>query len=147
MKAAHSTCRDNNVRCYSAESFLSDLVVHSRDDVRQSHDCVQNVLTDISCIYFCVECYECYPRHGEVVIITPVERHWSGHVSQGILGHLVRPMMLEVGLVLAPVVGVKAVVLMFLLGVVKDGVGAGPGRSVVEYVGQESFVHLDSVKH
>ena len=143
MKAAHSTCRDNNIRYYSAEFFLSHLVVHSRDDIRQPHDCVQNVLTDISCIYTSVLCY---PRHGEVVIITPVERHWSGHVSQGILGHLVRPVMLEVGLVLAPVVGVKAVVFMFLLGVVKDGVGAGPGWSVVEDVGQESFVHLDRVK-
>jgi len=126
---------DISVSIYSPEEVKMcegcplHLVIHSRDDIRESHDSVQNV-----------------PRHGEIVIVTPVKRHRSGHVSQGVLGHLVRPVVLIVGLILAPVVGVEAVVFVLLLGVVEDSVGAGSGWSVVKDVGKESFVHLGLVK-
>ena len=52
-------------------------------------------------------------------------------------------MVLEVGLRVAPVIGVEAWDLL-LLGVVEDGVGAGPSRGVVEDVRQQGLVQLQT---
>ena len=93
-----------------------------------------------------VEYDESYPGHGKVVIITPVESHGSLDIPQVVLRHIVGPVMVVILLVAAPVVGVEAVVFVFLLSVVEDSPGAGPGRGVVEDVGQESFVHLNKGK-
>ena len=84
-----------------------------------------------------------YPEHGEVVIIAPVESHGSLDIPQVVLRNIVGAVMVVILLVAAPVVGVEAVVFVFLLSVVEDSASAGPGRSVVEDVGQESFVHLN----
>lgn len=90
----------------------------------------------------CVQYDESYPGHGKVVIITPVESHGSLDIPQVVLRNIVGPVMVVVLLVAAPVVGVEAIMFVFLLSVVEDSVGAGPGRSVVEDVGQQGFVHL-----
>ena len=85
---------------------------------------------------------ESYPGHGKVVIIAPVESHGSLHIPQVILRNVVAAVMVVILLVAAPVVGVEAVVFVFLLSVVEDGVGAGSGWSVVEDVRQQSLVQL-----
>lgn len=50
-------------------------------------------------------------------------------------------MMHEICLRVPPVIGVEARDL-FLLGVVEDGVGAGPSRSVMQNVRQQGLVQL-----
>ena len=90
----------------------------------------------------CVLHDESHPGHGKVVIITPVESHGSLDIPQVVLRDIVGAVVVVVLLVAAPVVGVEAIVFVFLLGVVEDSVGARPGRSVVEDVGQQGFVHL-----
>ena len=95
-------------------------------------------------VFQCVRSDESYPGHSKVVIIAPVESHGSLHIPQVVLRNVVAAVMVVILLVAAPVVGVEAVVFVFLLSVVEDSASAGPGRSVVEDVGQESFVHLNT---
>ena len=78
---------------------------------------------------------ESHPRHGKVVIITPVESHRSLDIPQVVLRNIIAPVMVIILLVAAPVVCVEAIMLVFLLSVVEDSVSAGPGRGVVEDVG------------
>ena len=54
-------------------------------------------------------------------------------------------MVHEIGLRVAPVIGVEARDL-FLLGVVEDGVGAGPSRSVMKDVRQQGLVELKQIE-
>ena len=84
-----------------------------------------------------------HPWHCKVIIVAPVERHRRGHSAQVIHWRLILVMVLEVGLRVAPVIGVEAWDLL-LLGVVEDGVGAGPSRGVVEDVRQQGLVQLQT---
>ena len=72
------------------------LAVHPGDDVGQAGDGVEDV-----------------PRHGEVVIVAPVQRHWAGHLCQTVLGH--RPLVVgEILLVAPPVVAVEPALRLLL---------------------------------
>ena len=81
------------------------------------------VLPGVSCVQY----DESYPGHGKVVIIAPVESHGSLDIPQVVLRNIVGPVMVVVLLVAAPIVGVEAIMFVFLLSVVEDSVGAGPG--------------------
>ena len=86
-----------------------------------------------------------YPWHGKVVIITPVECHWCGHIRQQVFWRSVAVVVLPVDLRISPVVGMEPGHLL-LLGVVEDGVGAGACGGVVEDVRQQGLVHLEQRK-